>query len=235
MRDTLLSITAAMLAACTPAAFAGRPLATDDAAVADTGKCQIEAWYEHARNAHAIVVAPACGVAAEWELGADYMRDRMLGQTTRAIGLATKWVPVAGRFTSPLGALNTGLKVSTGRARAPGSGWHANEHTILALATLEATPMLAMHLNLGVTRDANAHASATLLNAALAWSPFERGVLFAEAQVNDRAAIFGGTLRTAGARWWLVKDTLGLDLTASRQAGSGSNTRWGFGFGWYGL
>jgi hypothetical protein len=44
MKSTLLSITAAMLADCAPAGHAGsRPLATDDAAVPDTGTCQIEA------------------------------------------------------------------------------------------------------------------------------------------------------------------------------------------------
>jgi len=235
MKNALLAITATTLAACAPVAFAGRPLATDDAGVADTGKCQIEAWFERARGEHALAAAPACGVAAGWELGAEVTRDRAQGQTTHTIGLAAKWVPAAFKFASRLGTLNIGLKVAAGRAKAPGTGWRASEHIALALASLEATPTLAMHLNLGATRDAALHANATLLNAALVWSAGERALLFAEAQGNDRSAVFGGFIRTAGARWWLVKDTLGLDLTASRQAGSSSGTRWGIGFGWYGL
>ena len=235
MNTATHAITAAMLAACTPAAFAGRPLATDDAAVADTGKCQIEAWLERARGEHALVIAPACGVAAGSELGADYTRGRAQRETTHAIGLAAKWAPSGGQFASRLGTVSVGLKLATGSARGPGRGWHASEHTVLALATIEATPTLAMHLNLGATRDAALHASRTLLNAALVWSAGERALLFVEAQANDRAAVFGGTVRTAGARWWPVKDTLGLDLTASRQAGAGSGTRWSFGLGWYGL
>jgi hypothetical protein len=235
MKNEILKLGAIALALCTGAAFAGRPLATDDAGVADAGQCEIEAWVERARGDHAASAALACGVSAGWELGAGATRDRAQGQSTHAVGLEAKWVPAAGKFASPLGTLHTGLKLATARARTPGNGWHESEHSVLALATLEATPTLALHLNLGAARDARLHASGTVLNGALAWSAGERALLFAEAQANDRSALFGSTVRTAGARWWIVKDTLGVDVTASRQAGTGSGTRWSFGFGWYGL
>lgn len=59
-------------------------------------------------------------------------------------------------------------------------------------------------------------------------------LLFAETQVNTKRAAFGGTVNSGGARWWLEKDRVGLDLTASRELGLGA-TRWTIGFGWYGL
>ena len=228
-----------MLALCAGAAStsarAARPLATDDAGVADTGTCQLEAWYGSARADRAIVLAPACGIAAGWELGGDAARAHEQGQTAAAVAVAAKWVPAVGMLATPVGPLTLGLKASTARAREQGSGWDALGHSVLALATLEATPNIVLHFNLGAVRDAALHASGTLLNAALAWSAGESALLFAEVQANDRSALFGGAIRTAGARWWLVKDTLGLDFTASRQAGSDSGTRWSFGFGWYGL
>ena len=224
------SLAAAMLAACTTTAYAVRPMTTDDAAVADTGTCQIEAWYERDRRGHAIVANPACGAAKGLEIGAGIGRDRTDGESTTVYALGAKWVPESGRFGSPLGTLDLGLRVATTRAHG-----HASDHGVFLLATLEAAPKLAVHVNAGVVRDAVLHVNGTLLFAALAWSAGERTLLFAEALASDRSAVFGGAVRTVGARWWLVKDTLGLDFTASKQAGSDSGTRWGIGFGWYGI
>ena len=234
MKVTFPQTVAAAFVMCAGAALAGRPLATDDASVPDPGSCQIEAWVERPRDGHALVLAPACGIAAGWELGADYTRERSPGVSAQAVGLGAKWVPARGTFASPLGTLRTGLKVRTAQANGFGNGWQASEHSVLAIASLEATPAVAIHFNLGAKRDPVVHVSGTLLNAALAWSATERTLLFAEVQVNDRAPLFGAATRTAGARWWLVKEVLGVDLTASRQAGSGG-TRWSFGLGWYGL
>ena len=59
--------------------------------------------------------------------------------------------------------------------------------------------------------------------------------LFAEVQANSKRTVFGGTLATAGARWWLNKDTLGLDLTAGRESGVHGATVWTLGLCWYGI
>ena len=84
-------------------------------------------------------------------------------------------------------------------------------------------------------RDTASASSAALLNLALVWTPTERLLLVVETQRNDRRDVFGGTVNGMAARWWLVKDALGLDLSASRESRSGSPTQWTLGLGWYGI
>ena len=59
--------------------------------------------------------------------------------------------------------------------------------------------------------------------------------MFAENQANSKCAVFGDTVNAGGARWWLVKDRFGLDMSASHQAGTDIGTMWTLGFGRYGL
>ncbi len=92
-----------------------------------------------------------------------------------------------------------------------------------------------MHANLGAAHEHTSRTTATLLNLAIAWTPGEQALLFAETQANSKRTVFGGTVNTAGARWWLVPDRFGLDLSASRQAGAAIGTLWTLGLGWYGL
>ena len=78
--------------------FAARPLATDDAAAAESGRCQVEAWWEKAQEDGATVLAPACGpvraLGARWwlepeVLGLDFSasRERGVGATLWTFGL----------------------------------------------------------------------------------------------------------------------------------------------------
>lgn len=216
-------------------AWAGRPLATDDAATADLGRCQFESWVERDRENRALVLAPAFGVAKGVELGADYTRPSPRDTVRGAGGLALKWVPESWRLGTALGEMNFGLKLATAYQQPAGVGWRHAEASVLALASLKASDAWAMHANLGLARDRAARESATLLNLAAVWTPAERALLFAEAQANNKRATFGGTVSRAGARWWLHPERFGIDLTAGRQSGSGTGTSWGLGFGWYGL
>ena len=43
-------------------AWAGRPLATEDAGVNDKGSCQLEAWRDFGKEVDHTHIAPACGV-----------------------------------------------------------------------------------------------------------------------------------------------------------------------------
>lgn len=215
-------------------AWAGRPLASDDASTADPGTCQIEAWAEHRRGDGAWVLAPACGVAPGLELGADVTRPYRRHSVHAEVGLAVKWVPDSWQLQTPAGALNFGLKAALAQQRLVASGWQASSAGLL-LASLQASDSWSLHANLGAARDHAAGQSAGLLNLAVVWAPHDRAQLFAEVLANNRSAVLGGAERAAGGRWWLAKDRLGLDLTAGREAGSGGPTRWTLGMGWYGL
>lgn len=231
-RKSLLMAALALLGAST---WAGRPLASDDAGTAETGTCQIEGWVERGGGDGARVIAPACGIAKGLELGADHTRPKHRETLRGSAGLALKWVPEAWRADSPAGPVNFGLKLAQAFDRPVGANWRGSDTGALVLATLQASDDWTVHANLGATHDRSSGSTAAVLNLALVWTPHEQALLFAETQANNRRPVFGGTLNSVGGRWWLTPDRLGLDLTASREAGIGGATRWSMGLGWYGL
>lgn len=64
--------------ALAPAAHAGRPMATDDAAVLDDGACQLEAWTEHSPGLNTSWLNPSCNPfgSTEFALGLARQQDR---------------------------------------------------------------------------------------------------------------------------------------------------------------
>jgi hypothetical protein len=214
-------------------AHAGRPLSTDDAGVADAGTCQLESWIERQDSEHIWVTSPACGLLPGLELGAEYVHPENREDIHAEAGLALKWVPESWQFNTPWGDLGLGLKLSSGHVKPRGDGWQTSESTVAVLASLAASDEVSVHVNTGVTRDRASHVKGTLLNVAAVWTPSASWLLFAETQASSHTDIFGKPVTSAGVRYWLMPDQLGLDLTSSHQ--SGSDTRWTFGVGWYGL
>ncbi|WP_426171917.1 hypothetical protein [Pseudoduganella sp. R-34] len=62
----LLMVAGALLSTT---AWAGRPLATDDATILEPSDCQVEAWHQHTGNLREWWAMPACRVGG-WELAA---------------------------------------------------------------------------------------------------------------------------------------------------------------------
>jgi hypothetical protein len=229
------SLLVCALAALPLCVTAGRPLTTDDAGTAAAGSCQVEAWGEKLGSDRAWILAPACGIVAGLEVGADYTRLRPGGPVRAEAGLALKWAPSQWQLDTGAGDLSFGLKAAGGWVRPESGSWKRAGDSLLGLASWELHPAWTVHVNLGVARDTASGASAALLNLALEWTPAERWLLVAETQRNNRREVFGAAVNGVAARWWLVKDVLGLDLSASREAQSGSPTRWTLGLGWYGI
>lgn len=229
------------VAVAVPAAHAGRPLATDDAATAEPGSCQLEAWQDRARAARDTVLAPACGLPGGLELGAEGAWPRPVQDVRATAAVSLKWVPEAWRLDTPLGETGFGLKFAAGleRPAAAGAGraWRHAESTLLALASLQPAPTLAWHLNAGVGQAraaAPAHDTSTwLAGVAASWTPNADWLVFAEAQTSGRREAFGGLRLATGARRWLLPERLGLDLTLARERGSPRTV--GVGLGWYGI
>jgi hypothetical protein len=236
MRSTRhLSVRAMGLAVLVAPAWAGRPLATDDAVVADRGSCQVEGWIARAEAESALVLAPACGVADGLELDGEFAQTRPSGESkSQAAQVALKWVPAAGEFDTPAGTLQLGGKFAYTRARSSGSASNGAIASALALATLEAAPALRLDFNLGPLFARASNQASTLVNVAVVVTPADAALFFAEVQASDRPLIVGSTARRTGARWWLAKDEFGLDFTASRFSGV-AGIVWSVGFGWYGL
>lgn len=224
-----------LLALLTLPALAGRPLSSDDAGTADAGTCQVEAWAEKVGSDRATVLAPACGLLPGLEFGADVAVPRPRNGVRAEAGLALKLAPEGWKLGLGGRELRFGLKAGGGWLKPEGAGWQATGSSLLGLATLEATETVSLHLNLGAARDRASRVTASVASLALVWTPLEPLLLFAETQANNRRDTFGATVNSAGARWWLLKDTLGLDISASREAASGATTTWTLGLGWYGI
>ncbi len=216
-------------------AWAGRPLGNDDASTTTTGTCQVESWVEREARQHAVIVAPACGVAKDMELDLDYTLPEQRDVQLAASGVAFKWVPQSWRADTSIGELNFGLKLSAIFEHPAGANWRGTQTSLLGLATLKLSDAWAAHANLGAAREHASGTAVTLLNLSLVWTPSAPGLLFAETRTNNRHAVFGGTVNSVGGRWWLISDRFGLDLSASREAGSARPTLWSVGFGWYEL
>jgi hypothetical protein len=56
-------------------------------------------------------------------------------------------------------------------------------------------------------------------------------MVFAELNGDNRSA----ATQSVGMRWWLLPETLGLDVTTSRTNATSDSQTWGIGLGWYGL
>ncbi|MET7014065.1 hypothetical protein [Uliginosibacterium flavum] len=223
---------ASLLSASLPA-FAGRPLATDDAGTVGDKQCQFEVWRERSKETSSGVAAPACGLG-EFELGAEFDRTKLPDEQTKtAQGVALKWAPEMLKF----GPVGFGAKLWTGRARVNPAGedekggWQPVENGALALASWDIGAGFTAHANLGSVRDRIEHQNVRLANLALSYAPHERVLLFAEAQNVQRA----GTTQSTGLRLWAIPEKLGIDLTASRVAGVSNSNSFGVGFGWYGI
>lgn len=228
-----------MLAACVlgcvaAGAIAGRPLSTDDAGVAERGKCQLESWLERAQSDGATVFAPACGVASGSEAGLTIVLPRARDVVRTEAGIALKLAPDAWRHATPAGELALGLKAEVAfEQHARTDAWRHTSAGLSALVSWAPAPAWTLHLNLGTALHRPAHASSSMAKAALLWTPSVQWATFGEVQWSSRPEVFGDAVRTLGARYWLQPEVLGVDLTASRQNSAGA-TLWTFGVGWYG-
>jgi hypothetical protein len=215
-------------------AHAGRPLATDDAATAGASTCQLEGWFQRNSAQREWVLAPACGIGESFELGLEGVRPSPRDGVHFGGAVALKWVPGA-KFATPLGALVLGAKAGASHAKPPGGQWRHTGADVAALASLAPSDRWSLHANAGTRRERDAGVNASVLNVAAAYESADSWLAFVEALANDRRPLLGNVVRGAGVRWWVTKDRLGFDVTASRQAGGTGGTLWTVGFGWYGI
>ncbi len=209
----------AALTACLAVApvHAGRPLATDDAAVVAAGACQFETWFEHWRDARAFWLNPGCNPfgSTEFSFGGAHVRPDGGGAFSLMRGQVKQHV----RAYDENGP---GLAVAAGAARARAAGQQdvfANGIVTLPLAG----EAVLVHLNAGATRSRMPAGSKTRATWAAA--------LDAEAVAGTRAA--GEVFGTSGerARWQLglkhelLPGHLQLDASIGSAFGRWSTTR----------
>lgn len=208
---------------------AGRPMATDDTSTLPRGECQVEAWGQRVQDDRSQSLAPACGVADDWEFDTQVTRVETGLSRTVGTGIGLKWAPADAVAETAWGALSAGAEAGLGWARSAGEGWRFDGVAVAALASLAIGPAWSVDANVGTARQRDdARGWLGFVRAAAAWQASERWLLFAEGLGAQHAR----PLWNSGLRCWLVPGTLALDVIASR---SGGATSIGFGAGWYGL
>ncbi len=205
--------------AAAPTAWAGRPMATEDASVGDAGTCQLEAWTERSRADRSHWLKPSCVPfgSTEFALGAARVRDDAGERSSRL-----EW-HVKHLLRETTGE-QAGYGLFLGALRDRSAPGRSGERALKAMATLPLDgETLVMHLNAGLVRERNDGQRRTraLWSAALdreLWSE-TRGFVEAFATGSDRPAW------QVGVQHQLLPGRLQVDAGIGSVAGRWRDTR----------
>jgi hypothetical protein len=143
-----LTAAAALITAASTAA-AGRPMATEDAAISDAGSCQLEVWSERSRDERSHWVKPACTPVDNLELalGVARVHGDGSGRSSRIEGHLKYLL----RETT---AQQSGYGLFLGELRDRGQPARAGERVLKGMTTIPlADEALVLHLNAGLARQ----------------------------------------------------------------------------------
>jgi len=190
-------------------AWAGRPLATDDAAILDPHDCQVEAWHQHTGSLREWWAMPACRVG-DWELGAGK-------------GQASASVLQAKTMLRNPGETGDGWALALTIASQQGPVRQQTLNLPLTIALLDQAVLF--HLNAGWMRP---HGAATRNT----WSA---GAEYAFAQRWSASLESYGSrnlapTRQVGIRYTLIANRLDLDASVAKT--SGARPQLAFGMTW---
>lgn len=218
---TWCTLTFALVAtALCSAAFAGRPLQTEDAGVLERGTCEVEGATERlsapgaprARD-NGLQLACGAGFSSQFSLGVSRATSAAARDQGLRLGGKTE-VWSAGKEGA---AITIAWGASAGKAT--GASWKKGSLEAVAVATVPASG-LAWHLNLGHERDLQAKASTTVWGLAAEHPGFGSWAPMAEIVGNDREAPWWNL----GLRWTLSEERAFVDLSWGRQIRPGRPT-----------
>jgi hypothetical protein len=222
---TLLAFSALAFAAPSQA---GRPMSVDDASVNPFAQCQLETWVDQTNDEHSLVLAPACGLGSGVEVGVELNTPRRASRKDAERSASIKWVPEDGKWMD----WDFGAKLSIAQVRAAGtSGWESGGTTLLGIASHSFDKEWMVHLNLGAAFDSGNSDTLATGGVALMWTPHKNWVVFGELSGTQDESV----TRAAGARFWLMPEVLGMDLTASHINGHRDSTAYTLGVSYYGI
>lgn len=194
----LAALGAAAAAAMTSPAFAGRPLATEDAGVLEAKACELEPSFTRVKSAgvaeRASVVLVACGTPWRSQFHAYVQRVSSDGASDTDFGFGGKTGLIGGESAPRSLTLAYGVNVAKG---ANGGSRRVSDGFVNLVASGEVAKDITAHANLGTLRVREPKASATTWNLAGEWAVGGGVDLVAEVYGNNRSERWAG----AGARY----------------------------------
>lgn len=195
------------------AAFAGRPLVTEDAGVLAAGECEIETWFGRARESGAAHVdgawlQPSCGLPFPLASQIGVALSAEHGGDGRTPGWAISGKTALRKLTDEQWGF--ALAWSTARTRVAGDSWRQSGASVLAVLSVPIESDLLAHANLGWTRSEAPRHDAVFWSVAMEKTgvgPFD---LMAETYATGGESAWVNT----GLRYWVVRERLSLNASA---------------------
>ena len=208
---------AVVTAITSPAAYAARPMITDDARTVDAKACQVESWVRSNQGNKEYWTLPACNFSGNLELTFGGSR------TSDAEGSHTTDVVLQGKtLFKAMDTHGWGTGLAAGAIRHPGDGRHVSEWYAYVPTSFSFHDKIFLHTNVGVLRHQ------LTSTTRITWG------VGSETQLADRTWLIAETFQQregrpffqAGVRHWIVPNHVQIDATVGNRFGSRSDERW---------
>jgi hypothetical protein len=196
-------------------ATAGRPMATDDAAVAAPGACDLESFVARVQvpgspSLQTLSTQLGCGWGGNTKLSVAVAQDSAEGDRAQRLSFNVKrrlW----GEADAPTGLV---LTLAASGLKTRDSGFRSENTAITLVWTASPVQDLLLHVNLGSVRHHLDRQSALTWNLAAEYSLGNGFDLMAETYGEERNKPWLGT-----ALRWTVKPQFSVDVSWARQTG----------------
>jgi hypothetical protein len=206
-------------------AHAGRPLATEDAAVLERGACEWESFAAHATErqrgaVNALSTQLGCGVGAGTQVALAVQRESSDGQHANTLVLAGK----TGLAERQDGRPGLALAWSAAAAKQPGETMKHERTALNLVLSQDLAKELTGHLNLGWVRSQSTRSNTTTWNLAAEYAVGNGVDVMAEYYGAQRDKPWAGV----GVRL-AATDKLNFDTSYSVQSGAAKAKLWTLG------
>lgn len=210
-------------ASLTPvAAWAARPMVTDDARLTDAGACQVETWFRFNRSSTEYWALPACNPGGNLEitLGGAFADSRGVYHADTVTQVKTLF--------KPLEVDGWGYGFAIGRARHIGAGVgetsNVQRYFYLPISRSLLGDRLVIHTNIGATEPSGAERLRGIGGVGAEWDIAGSGRTWLMGEVFDHQA--GKPFFQIGVRRWLVPGHVQMDATYGDRFDDGTALRW---------
>jgi hypothetical protein len=211
-----ISLLIALLSAL-PAAWAARPMITDDARLTDAQACQMESWVHADRRRNELWSLPACNPGGNFELTFGGALARGHGQSESGA------MVIQGKtLFKELQTNGYGIGLAAGYATTPGNGQSGAPYFYIPTSFSLADDRIFVHTNLGAIRPREDRETRLTWGIGSEILTAERLYAILESYGQDK----GKPFVQLGLRYWIVPNHVQVDTTWGSQLGHIRDERW---------